>query len=120
MIQAVMALTNCMLPSLKQHTRLQALDSSIKVLSKNGMLQKPAWEAAAAEVRQLISGQLLPLLGQIQTAAGELHDHMAREQLALSQIALQQLPRQLAQGEAFIGACSMQVIMSRAACLTAV
>lgn len=86
---------------------MQALDSSIKMLSKNSMLQKPAWEAAAAEVRQLISGQLLPLLGQVQTAAGGLHDHMAREQLAFSQVALQQLPRQLAQGEALIFACSI-------------
>lgn len=80
------------------HGDLQAVDNAIKLLFKEGLLQTPAWDAAAADVRQIISSQLQPLLSQVKQAAASLHDQMTREQLAFGQLALQQLPRQLAQG----------------------
>ena len=81
-----------------QYLCLQALDDTTRLLFKQSLLQQPAWEAAAAQVRQLISDQLLPLFGQVKAAAAGAHDHMACEQTAFNQVALQQLGCQLAQG----------------------
>lgn len=71
----------------------------MKRMFKENMLHKPGWEAASSEVKQLISIQLVPLLAEVKGAAAGLHDHMAQEQLAFEQVALHQLPRQLASGE---------------------
>ena len=78
--------------------RNKDMESLIKLLYKETMLNKQRWDAAREETEQLISKQLLPVLQQVQQAAAGLTDCMANEQARFHQLALHQLPTQRVSG----------------------
>ena len=74
------------------------MDDIIKALHKENMLHKHRWDTARADTKHYLSSELLPVVDQVSSAAAAMHDCMAKEQAAFSQIELSQLPLQSASG----------------------
>ena len=81
--------------------RNAAVDTLIKLLFKENMINKQRWEAAAADTRSFLSDQLVPAMEQVSKEACIMHNWMTKEQAAFSQVALHQLPAHSAHGEPF-------------------
>ena len=76
-----------------------AMDGLIKLLFKENMTNKQRWEAAAADIKQFVSDQLIPAMGQVSKETCAMHDWMVREQAAFAQVELHQLPPCYVHGE---------------------
>ena len=79
--------------------RNAAMDNLIKLLSKENMINRQQWEAAAADTKTFLSEQLMPVMDQVSREASNIHNWMIKEQAAFSQVALHQLPAHSAHGE---------------------
>ena len=89
-----------------------AMDGLIKLLFKENMVNKQRWEAAAANTKQFLSDHLIPAMGQVSKEACAMHDWMMREQAALTQVELHQLPPCCAHGEVICESLCLDCICS--------